>query len=137
MIKKKCLLAVGLAMALSINPASGLEEKTSGDIRYLSGGIGQEEAQAMREAARRYNLAMTFTIGTGQFVSDVKVVVKNKGGNVVLDTVSDGPMLLANLPPGPYTVEATFEGKTQTRKVTVAQNKHRQLILRWPGSGSA
>jgi uncharacterized Fe-S center protein len=113
------------------------EEQTYGETRYVTGGIGQDEAQAMREAASRYPLAMTFTAMTGQYASDVKVTIKKKGGDIVLSAVSGGPMMLVDLAPGQYTVEATLEGKTLTRKVSIAKGKKQRLVLRWQDVGSA
>lgn len=137
MITNRSLPAALLAALFFASPlASGLEERTAGAVRYLSGGIGQDEAQAMKEAAGRYNTAMTFTLNSGQYVSDVKVVVKKPDGQEVLATVTEGPMLLMDLPPGSYTVAATLDGRTQTRKVTVGKGRHQKLVLRWPDTGS-
>lgn len=132
MIATRALLATLLAAALA-TPALAAEpqEQTQGSIRFLSGGIGQDEVQAMREAASRYPLAMTFTANTGQYVADVKVTIKGRKGETMLDTVSTGPMLLVDLPPGQYTVAATLEGKTLTRKVSLAKNTRQRLVLRW------
>lgn len=113
-------------------PAAGPEEQTYGSTRFLTGGIGQEEVQAMREAASRYPLAMTFTIGTGQYLSDVKVTIRGRGGETILSAVSGGPMMLVDLPPGQYTVEAAAEGKTLTRKVGISKGKRQRLVLRFP-----
>jgi len=55
----------------------------------------------------------------GEFVSDVKVSIKDKAGKTVLEALSDGPMLLARLPAGAYTVSADYDGKTLVRKVNV------------------
>lgn len=138
MITNRSLLAALLAALFFASPlASALEERTAGNIRYLSGGIGQDEAQEMKNAAGRYSMAMTFTVSSGQYVSDVKVVVKKPNGQEVLSTVTEGPMLLVDLPPGPYTVEATLGSRTQTRKVTVGKGKHQKLVLRWPDNVQA
>jgi hypothetical protein len=50
------------------------------------------------------------------------VVVKDSSGKLVLHEPS-GPVFLAKLPPGTYTVETALDGKKQTRKVTVRGNK--------------
>lgn len=130
-MSKRLLTAALAALVSGSILAAGPQEHAVGNVRYLSGGIGQDEVQAMKEAAARYNLGMTFTAGGGEYLSDVKVVVKNRGGAELLSVVSDGPMLLASLPPGPYTVEATAEGRTQARTITLPRNGRRQLILRW------
>lgn len=132
MITTRILIAAILGTILSLSAlAAGPEEQTYGSTRYLTGGVGQDEQQYMREAAPRYPLAMTFTASTGQYLSDVKVTVKDRKGETVLSAVSTGPMMLVNLAPGQYTVEAAFEGKTQTRKVALAKGQHQRLALRW------
>ncbi|MGE5492821.1 MAG: carboxypeptidase regulatory-like domain-containing protein [Actinomycetota bacterium] len=132
MITQRALITTLLAAALAAPAlAAGPEEQTQGSTRYLTGGIGQDEVQALREASSRYPLAMTFTANTGQYVADVKVTIKGRKGETLLDTVSTGPMMLVDLPPGQYTVAATLEGKTLTRKVTLAKNTRHRLVLRW------
>lgn len=132
MITTRILIAAILGAILSLSAlAAGPEEQTYGSTRYLTGGVGQDEQQSMREAAPRYPLAMTFTASTGQYLSDVKVTIKDRKGETVLSAVSTGPMMLVNLAPGQYTVEAAFEGKAQTRKVAIAKGQHQRLALRW------
>ena len=132
MITTRILIAAILGAMLSAPAlAAGPEEQTYGSTRYLTGGVGQDEQQYMREAASRYPLAMTFTASTGQYLSDVKVTVKDRKGETVLSAVSAGPMMLVDLAPGQYTVEAAFEGKTQTRKVAIAKGQRQRLALRW------
>jgi uncharacterized Fe-S center protein len=134
MIATRILFTALLAALWSAAAQAQLpQEQTSGNVRFVTGGIGQEEVQALREAAPRYPLAMTFTIASGQFVSDVKVTIRGKGGETILSAVSGGPMMLVDLAPGRYTVEAAFEGKTLTRKVAIAKGKSQRLVLRWPG----
>lgn len=132
MIATRALLTTLLAAALAA-PALAAEpaEQTQGSTRYLTGGIGQDEVQALREASSRYPLAMTFTANTGQYVADVKVTIRGRKGETLLDAVSSGPMMLVDLPPGQYTVTATLEGKTLTRKVTLAKNTRHRLVMRW------
>lgn len=132
MNKNRIPIAVILAAFLSASAlAAEPQEQTYGNARYVTGGIGQDEAEAMRQAASRYPLSMLFTAKTGQYLSDVKVTIKKKNGETVLSAVSDGPMMLVDLPPGQYTVEATAEDKTQTHKVALAKGKHQRLMLRW------
>jgi hypothetical protein len=49
----------------------------------------------------------------------------------MLDATMDGPILLAKLPPGTYTVKATFEAQTQSRTVMVGNQGLRTLDFRW------
>lgn len=113
--------------------AQGLQEKTTdAGVRYLSGGVGETEIQAMRDAAPRYNLSLLMAARDGSYLSNVDVKIQQKGGKPVLATVTEGPMLLADLPAGSYTLTATAEGRTLNEKIALAKGQHRRVVLRWP-----
>jgi hypothetical protein len=134
---KKNLLALAILGALS-NLALAAEVPTQRMYQstpYLTGGIGEDEAEAMRQAAPNYSLALTFAAQTGQFVSDVDVAVKNQAGQVVLQATDAAPILLADLPAGRYQIEATYNGHTQTRQVAVADAGTTKLVLQWQVPG--
>jgi hypothetical protein len=52
----------------------------------------------------------------------------------VLDTTMEGPIHLAKLAPGTYTIRATSDGQTRTRTVTIPAQGLRQVDFRWSGS---
>ena len=110
-------------------------ERTYQSTRYVTGGIGESEVDAMRQAVSDFSLAMTFAAQTGQFVNDVDVAVKNREGQVVLQANDAAPMLLADLPAGSYRIEATYDGQTQTRNVTVADAGTTKVVLQWQVPG--
>lgn len=112
--------------------AAGLEERIDGGIRYMSGGVGQTEAEAMRQAAPGYSLNLLFATEQGRFMSGVQVTLKKSDGTPVLSTLSEGPMLLVDLPPGRYTMDVFAEGRRFTRKVKLAPGQRRQVVVRWP-----
>ena len=49
----------------------------------------------------------------------------------MLDTTMDGPILLAKLAPGTYTIRATADAKTLTQTVAIAAQGLRQADFRW------
>ncbi len=92
-----------------------------GGVNYLTGGIGLDEASAIKAAEKDFTLSLLFAqTKRAEYLSDVKVSVTDKSGKTVLDVTSDGPMLLAKLPPGTYKVSAEHEGKALTRSVSIA-----------------
>ncbi len=111
------------------------EQRTQGDVTYVTGGVGQDEVNAMEHAKGKYPLSLEFVQHAkprDEFIANVAVTVTDKSGNVVLDTTTDGPYLLADLPNGKYTVAATDEGgKSIVKHVTVSPNKSEHLILVW------
>jgi hypothetical protein len=101
------------------------------DIAYRSGGFGQTEAQAMRDARRDYSLGLTFATREGAFLAGVDFEVRDASGQVVLQRQDEGPMVLVDLPPGRYTVRATAEGRERTHAFTSAGAAHPQVVLSW------
>ena len=94
--------------------------QTSGSVSYVTGGIGLDESAAIKAAEKDFSLSLLFAQTTrGEYLSDVRVSIKNQAGKIVLETESDGPMLLARLPVGAYTVSADYGGKVLVRKVRV------------------
>ncbi|HTS20977.1 MAG TPA: carboxypeptidase regulatory-like domain-containing protein [Casimicrobiaceae bacterium] len=119
-----------LALAMSNLPP----EETQGSVTYRTGGIGHEEATAMRRAEASYPLSLEF-VGRAEphnwFLANVEFTIKDHRGNVALRTYSDGPIVLARLPDGRYTVTATDDGKSETRRVDIAAGKPERLVFIW------
>jgi hypothetical protein len=108
--------------------------KTAGQVQYVTGGVGQDEADAFRQAQRDYSLALEFgnqAAPRAQFTAGVNVLIRDARGTTVLDVVSDGPFLLAKLPAGRYTIRATQNGKTLDRVATVAGGKSTHVAFLW------
>ena len=51
---------------------------------------------------------------------------------MVLGLTSDGPILLANLPPGRYTINAEKNGKSQQRNVVVGSGSRPRVAFSFP-----
>ncbi len=126
-------LATGSALALAAAPLPPVHN--DGGVAYLSGGIGQGEAQAIEGSERSWPLTLEFAQrdhGHGDFVANVAVVVRDAHGNTSLHATSDGPFLLARLAPGRYKVDATLDGKTLHEKVAVHSGAPTKAIFVWP-----
>ncbi len=113
--------ALSLGLAGAAFAQDGLPPlQTFGGASYITGGIGLDESTAIKSAEKDFTLSLVFAQNKrGEYLSDVKVSIKDKAGKSVLEAVSDGPMLLARLPAGAYTVSAEYDGKTLTRTVRV------------------
>ena len=137
---KKMLVIGALAAVNFFGPASAMAEdglpqlQQQGSIAYLTGGIGTDEAAAIKKAASRYSLSLEFARHAkpkGEFLADVDVAIKDDKDNDVLKVVSDGPFLLAKLPPGKYTVMAKANGQIKTMKTTITAGKPEHLVFVW------
>ena len=102
-----------------------------GDISYLSGGIGENETEAMNEVKKQYNLRITSANKTGEYRGDTRIVVSDSHGTVLLDTVSAGPLFYTNLPNGRYTVDGYSEGQTTRKTVKIVSGKSTLVNFSW------
>jgi 3-deoxy-D-manno-octulosonate 8-phosphate phosphatase KdsC-like HAD superfamily phosphatase len=123
------VLALAVACLCPGAMASAQTNRTSqGGVPYVSGGVGDEEIAAMRAMAGQYNLKLEFALTGGDFLSDVRVMLR---GPVNLDAVSDGPLFMAKVPPGLYRVTVTCNGVAKTRQVTVGATGQKAEIFLW------
>jgi len=136
----KVCLHVGLALvlatmtsapALAWNAAGTMQ---NGEVDYLNGGIGTEQADRMRAMSADFPVRMTFAErnqGVDEFVADVHLRVSDTAGRTMLDLPAQGPIFLLQLPPGAYTVEAEHQGEVKTRRFDVAAGRHDRLGFEW------
>ena len=102
------------------------------DVPYVSGGVGADERQEILAKEKDYNLKIVVAQDSGDFLADVQVVIESAKKERVLDATMEGPILLAKLPPGTYTIKATSDDKTRATTVTVQTQGLRQIDFRWP-----
>jgi hypothetical protein len=48
-----------------------MEERVQNGIDYVAGGIGKEQAEAMKVAAHNYDLMLTFATDGGKYLVDI------------------------------------------------------------------
>jgi hypothetical protein len=120
-------LAIGLSAGVAALPAAGAQA----EIAYVSGGVGKSEQQALKAREKEFNLKLVFTLVTGNFVSNVRVAIQDAKGKTLIEHTTGGPLFMARLPAGSYSVNATFRGKTETRKVKTGERLHTEY-WRWP-----
>ena len=105
----------------------------SAEVVFVSGGIGYCESQAMRNASKDYPLELVFVQKTASgenYLANIPVEVTDMKGNLVLDTETKGPYLLARIPAGRYTITANLYDEVKTQHVTIAK-KHQRLVFVW------
>jgi len=133
---KRLYLALILPCILLSLPAVAeqfmIQPQTQGEVTFVSGGVGFDERNEMQAIRADYNLHLLFSItGTGEYLSDVQVLIRDAKGNVYLEAVSDGPMLFARLSPGRYLVTADHDGQLIQKWATVGKQRA-SLYFRWP-----
>jgi len=124
------VLAFGLAAAAIAGP----QRLSDRGYPILIGGVGTEERDAMLEERSAYNLWLMFVErGTGNYLTGVKVTVADDSGNAVIDAVAQGPWLMAQLPPGHYTVRTA---RSEVQSVTVGHAGRAMAVIRLEPSES-
>jgi len=122
--------AAGAASAAAALPPL----KTQGEVQYLTGGVGEQQAQSIKQAQSEFPLTLEFVEKAkprDDYVADVDVKVMDHQGKNVLTTRADGPFLLAKLPSGEYTVKATYRGHTIEKKVHVTKPGAARAVFVW------
>ncbi|WP_432742622.1 carboxypeptidase-like regulatory domain-containing protein [Methylobacter sp. G7] len=110
-----------------------IKSQIQGEVTFISGGIGSDEQNALQAIRADYNLHLLFSIkDTGEYVSDVRVRITDSSGNILMETVADGPMLFAKLKPGRYTVTVERRGQVAKQSATIGSTKRTSLSFAWP-----
>ncbi|MDM3888741.1 carboxypeptidase regulatory-like domain-containing protein [Pseudomonas sp. BCRC 81390] len=125
-----------LAAAADLNApidmqAVQLQPQEQNGVRYLQGGIGQDEANALRQTPG-YDLHVELSTGPeGKFQSGANVDIQNAQGQPVLSIPDAGPLLYVQLPPGKYKVTGNAQGETVQQVVTVNGKSPATVNLNW------
>jgi len=128
---RRCLQtphADGQADELRESADALLDVREINGVRYVSGGVGDEEQAALKAMENDYNLKVLMTADKGAFVSSAMIHIVNATGETVLETESEGPIMLVRLLPGLYGVNAKGAAPQQVR---VGSNGRAVAYLRW------
>ncbi len=130
------LLGAAIAGAALAQAAPADVIPREGQMGYLNGGIGKEQADLMRDMSPQFPVRMTFSRhnasqNTDEFVADVRLRVIDSAGRSVVDLTGQGPIFLLRVPQGSYAVEAEHDGDVKTRRFDVAPGRHQDLAFSW------
>ena len=128
------LTAAGFSVPLlfTTGALSSPEIQQQGPVSFVSGGIGLTEVQEMKDLSSGFPVEMLFvtdSIPPNRYLTGINVQIKDKNGNVVLDTASLGPFLLAKMPSGKYSISAESEGTFRQRTIQVVDGKTTQRVM--------
>ena len=128
---KLALLSVSFLLASSTAFAAITEGRTANDRSYMSGGIGLEESERLKQMADKYSLQLIISSRSGAYLADTHVTITGANGQKVLDLPLDAPWLLVDLMPGSYKLVVSHAGRRQERNVTLAPSKREQLVVQF------
>lgn len=100
---------------------------------FISGGVGDESMADLVARENEFTLKLFLVGQSGSYLSDIRITITDSKGQGVLLTTSEGPVLLANLPTGSYTVKAQKNGQTLEQKISVSSGKLQTTYFRFPG----
>ena len=127
------LLSAGVAFAQADPGAPPPPQvRSANGIDYVNGGAGEEARDAIARMQPGFGLKLVFSNASGEYLVADHVAVKGRAGEV-FDVDGAGPMLLVKLPPGDFTVIASYEGKTEQRAVKVGSGTS---TLNWRFGGA-
>ena len=136
-------LAIALASALSTSTHTWAQSKAplpreqhKGAVTWISGGVGKDERDAMRQVASRYNVRLVMAVArkpSAAFLGDVPVKISDGKGHAVLYIKTDGPLLFLKLPAGRYTVTAEVAGHVLNKSLRAKKGGSLDISLIWPG----
>ena len=120
------------AFAQSHHPPGILMATSDEGVRYLVGGIGSDERETIENLGMGYNVKFVFAERSGDYLSDVRVVIDDLHGKRLAQVMTNGPWLYVKLPPGRYRVEATYAATPiEIQKLEVSEGKHVVRTLHW------
>ncbi len=109
------------------------------EIRYVTGGIGEDEIHEIQAAKANYNLYVMSANEASSFIGDARVVIARKQGEameVVLDVVA-GPLLYVALPAGSYTLSASLGAQSKRQAFVVKdQSTPHYIHLGWKSASA-
>jgi hypothetical protein len=131
-----CLVTAYLvSMPRSYAQADIPESQNYQGIQYITGGIGSEESDAMLQLGQRWPLTLEFAQDHPQrplWVADVDVKITDNKRKVIFSALSEGPIMLIQLPAGSYEIEAKFEDRILKKKLKIEENQPVKLPIVWP-----
>src|SRR5437016_948255 len=124
-VVKNTAIAAVFMSAIAIHPSLLLaddlpEIQKQGNITYVTGGIGDEEREALHSMRHNYNLSVLSADKYGAYPGDTHIVISDKQGTELVNTDA-GPLFYARMPAGRYIVEESSGGQSKKRAVTIAE----------------
>lgn len=125
-----CVCAVAL-ISFSSPVAVALTTNTANGISYLTGGVTLDERQEMADQRKNFSLLLKLAAKSGKYLGDSSVTVTNAKNAVLFEGTTDGPWLFMNLPAGNYKVTVKNGDVSQSQKINIGKNAHRDVTMYW------
>ena len=109
------------------------------EVCFISGGISGDEVSQFKSRAKEFLLEIVFVQKADtedndrieEYLAEVQLKIKDGKGNMVVDTTTEGPFFLADLPLGKYQIIAEHDGVIKNNVVRIAAKKHQRIVFLW------
>ena len=120
-----------VAQTRAETPEQPMVQHSAGGIAYISGGASQDDRASMAGRQAEFPFTVMLSVPNGEMAVADRLSVLTPQGSLLI--VRDaGPVVMMKLPPGPYTLEASYQGRVERRAIQVAANAQ---TLNWRLSG--
>ncbi len=133
-IRKFFLMLFVVLGGIGICSAQLPTTQTQGGITYISGGIGEDEAKAIKDESKNWPLSIDFSehlVNEDLWIAQVYLKILDSKGKTLFEARVEGPMFLGKVPPGSYELLATYEGVTQSKKIQIVDGKPLHVSINW------
>jgi hypothetical protein len=90
------------------------------------------EVRSVSDPTRGQGLSLGFAEVSGAFLGEVTLIVEDRSGREIINTVVDGPWYFAPLPAGTYSVKAIFDDQVkQITDLKLAPGEVTMMVLYW------
>ena len=130
----KIILSAQLLLLGSFALAQIPDTKYSQGISYITGGVGQNETDAILAEAKEWPVMLELSQiqnGRGVWIAGVSIKAMDAKKQLIFDALADGPYMLINFVPGDYVLEANYQGVIQKRALSIKANSSQKVSLFW------
>ena len=106
----------------TVDPAEQpMVQRSGAGIDYISGGASENDRESMAARQGEFALTVVMSVPSGELTVADRLSVLTPQGSLLI--VRDaGPVVMIKLPPGPYVLEASYQGRIERRSVQVASS---------------
>lgn len=132
---QKSILAIAVIAVLQSSPVWAEDNflpdiQQQGEIYYITGGIGDEETDAMQSERSDYNLQIMSADKKGHFNGYPHIIITDMKHNELLSSDA-GPLFYAQLPKGKYIVQGFVGTQSQQQNITITGKKTSYIRFVW------
>ena len=130
----KIIISAQLLLLGSLAFAQIPDTKYSQGISYITGGVGQNETDAILAEAKEWPVMLELSQiqnGRGVWIAGVSIKAMDAKKQLIFDALADGPYMLINFVPGDYVLEADYQGVIQRRALAVKADSSQKISLFW------